>query len=182
MLEIDIGSKPREQPVKAHVCRPTPDCQRMRAVFHREEHHFCRTNQIFKGYKSDVESAVERIVPVVAHHEIMSGRYFKHIGVVPYTVNVQIQCIVGNPVWKRFGKDRDFNPAPEIVLEKNPLGSRLTAVPLMTAQTVLHLDFVTGEADNAFDVVDIRVIGQFENCYFTTFGLTGPNSSFEQVR
>src|SRR5271165_4989310 len=72
---------PLKDAVPAHFPRPLPDLPGRRIVADREEDDLASADQVLKRHVTDTalvrgQPRIARIVPVVAHHEVMSGRHF----------------------------------------------------------------------------------------------------------
>src|SRR5258708_30223744 len=70
-------SDDREQPVPTRRPQPAPDLPDILALKHREEDDLRATNDVLKRHIADLtqDAAIRGIVAVVAHHEVMVGRY-----------------------------------------------------------------------------------------------------------
>src|SRR3977135_3500959 len=73
-----------KQAIPTYRPRPTPNLPGLFAFRHREENNLGAANEIFERHKADraERAAVGRIVPIVAHHEEMTGRHFIDLGIV----------------------------------------------------------------------------------------------------
>ena len=101
-------SQSPEEPVESQVLGPFPNSQRMAFVPDRKEYHRGLSNKILKGDKTNLEPAVEGIVPVVPHHEIVAGRHFENPRIIALSQRINIQCRIGLPTGQGLDENRDF--------------------------------------------------------------------------
>src|SRR5581483_9283201 len=153
------SSHKMEQAIPAYRPRPVPERPGRLALGDREENELGATDEIPERYVADSghHAAVLRIVAVVAHHEVMTGRHDIFDGVVVEAVVLAIERLVADAIGQRllpalhprgrlFAAARTF---ADVIAEPLALDRRVVDIE----QPVLHLDAVARQADQALDVV-----------------------------
>src|SRR6478672_4627897 len=166
------SSHDRKQPAPTHGERPTPELPSVLAFIHGEEDKLRLADDILERNEADLtETAVGRVVAIIAHHEIMAGRDGIDLRVVCKTVLDEIERVIA------FAVGQNFFPTLHRLLAHaffvvNPRrrGLMLDWCAVEHDLSVNDLDLVTGQSDHALNVIDRRVLRQTEDDHIAAFG------------
>src|SRR5262249_449888 len=122
----------------------------------REEDDLDPADQVLERHIADAatflrNAAIDRIVELAPHHEIMAWRHGVDVGVIEETVVLKVEGEIAHPVGQRLA------PAPDglsvVVIDEVFDALPLDRDAVDDQDTVLHLDTIAGQPYDSLDVV-----------------------------
>jgi len=167
-----------EQPPVANGKRPFPNLPNSGTAISREKQKFRPAHQIFERYETHLarDATISGIIPIITHGEIMAGRHRKFWRLIQRPeialfFNDEMLFFIG----QCFNILRNATHLAEGCghLETiHGLAGHTDAIHVK--QALLHLDAITGQTDDALDVIGFIVRWQFEHGNIATLRLAGP--------
>ena len=163
--------------------RPAPELPGALALIDGEEDDLRLADDILERHHSDLaETAVGRVVAIVAHHEVVVGRHGVDLRVVGKTVIDQIERIIAHAVRQCFLPALDRRVARAFFrFDEVGARSRLTGAPLMLTHAVDDLDLVARQTDHALDVIGRRVLRQPKHDHIAALSATSRREAAAKV-
>jgi len=116
-------------------------------------------------------SAILRVVAIVPHHKVLSGRHLVDLSVIEWAVVAHLDDVMLHAVWQGFDILGERNHRTiAFAIEKILDAPARTGLIIDVEDAVLHLDMIAGEADQPFDIIR-RIVGrQFEHDHVAALG------------
>src|SRR5947209_11513079 len=155
-----------EYATPAHGGGPAPEHPGVLALGDGEENHLRAADNILERHvtHSRQHPAVCRVVPIVAHHEEVSGRHRVDVGVVVESVVDAVQRLIADAVRERFlpALDPRGRLGRSARIFPDEVGEALAPYGYIVdvKQPLLHLDAVSGQPDHTLDVIGAVVLWQ----------------------
>src|ERR1051326_1295668 len=162
--------------------RPFPEFPEVRAAIGGEEDDFRFADEILERNITHTGAAVRRIVPVVAHHEVVPFGNDEHLRVVQIALRIAVKHVVRDAIGQGLAILRHvMRLAAEILNVILNLHLRHGLI-VDIENAVLHLHPVARQTDQTLDVIGRVVARELEHHYVATLGRRSKEAARERDR